>query len=80
MLVATTSEIIKKLQEYEEKYGVGAVVSIRSDIRKNREYNYYFTIINDSYWNSQNKNEDKHFCCEEVDIVAVNDDEIFPRK
>lgn len=41
MLVSTTSEVIKKLQEYEAKYGTGVIRSIGTYCAGDRENNYY---------------------------------------
>ena len=76
MLVSTTSEVIKKLQEYEAKYGTGVIRSIGTYCAGDRENNYYITIANDSFWNEKLNNEDS----ERIIISAIDDDEIFPRK
>ena len=57
MLVSTTSEVIKKLQEYEAKYGTGVIRSIGTYCAGDRENNYYITIANDSFWNEKLNNE-----------------------
>lgn len=76
MLVSTTSEVIKKLQKYETKYGVGAIVSIETICSNDRKDNYSITIVNDSLWNG----EDEHYHSENIIISAIDDDEVFPRK
>lgn len=80
MLVSTTSEIIKKLQEYEAKYGIGAIISIGTYIAGNRADNYRFEIANDSYYNEELNNEDDHYHREIIKISAIDDDIVFPRK
>ena len=80
MLVSTTSEIIKKLQEYEAKYGVGAIISIGTYIAGDRTDNYCFSIANDSYYNNVLNNEDGHYHREIIKRSAIDDDIIFPRK
>ncbi len=80
MLVSTTSEVIKKLQEYEAKYGTGVIRSIGTYCAGDRENNYYITIANDSFWNEKLNNEDSHYHSERIIISAIDDDEIFPRK
>ena len=80
MLVSTTSEVIKKLQEYEAKYGVGAIIGISRYGRGDRKENYGIEIANDSYWNAENNNEDNHYRSGSIIISAIDDDEIFPRK
>lgn len=80
MLVSTTSEIIKKLQEYEAKYGVGVIISIGTYCAGDRTDNYRFEIANDSYYNEALNNEDDHYYREFIKISAIDDDIIFPRK
>lgn len=75
MLVATTSEIIKKLQEYEAQYGVGAVSSISTHCGYNRDNAFTFNIANTSARKAAENGE--KYQRMEVDISAVNDDEIF---
>lgn len=77
MLVSTTSEVIKKLQEYEAKYGVGAIIGISRYGRGDRKENYGIEIANDSYWNAENNNEDNHYHREVITISAIDDDKIF---
>lgn len=71
----STSDLIKKLQEYEKENGVGAISSISSSSDE-----YTFTIVNDSDYN-------KHFSPAErkekykvskVKVLCVDDDILFP--
>ena len=80
MLVSTTSEVIKKLQEYEAKYGVGAIRTIGTCYAGDRKENYGIEIANDSYWNEKLNNEDNHYHSKTIIISAIDDEEIFPRK
>lgn len=77
MLVSSTSEIISKLQEYESKYGVGAVRSIGTVMAGDRKVNFIFEIANDTLDNEFLGKEDAEFRKERIEISAISDEEIF---
>lgn len=75
MLVATTSEIIKKLQEYEAQHGVGAVSSIGTWCGLDRKDALTFYIADTSA--RQADINGTGYQTIEINISAVEDEEIF---
>lgn len=70
MKVASISEVIKVLQEYEEKHGVGAIVGIGTAGDGNR---YIFDISNHPL-------SDDETAVDEVEVVRVDDTELFGKE
>lgn len=78
MKVATTHDIIEKLQAYEKENGIGVVTNVGRFGNGDRTTEYTFEVANDSDWN-------RVFCPERyketiINIDSVNDDSIFKRK
>ena len=79
MKVASTRDIINKLEEYERLNGVGAVLSIATVCNGDRTVEYKFEIANDSDFNRVFYN-DGSYKETNIDIESINDDTLFPRK
>lgn len=75
--VASTSEVIKKLQEYEKENGVGAITNISTICNGDRDVEYIFKIVNDSVHNRAFNNADNHCKSTLVEISSINDTELF---
>ena len=77
MKVASTHELIEKLQAYEKENGIGAIIGIGTYCAGDRENQYEIEIANDSI-----KNRifvaDGSYKETKIDISAVSDDELFP--
>lgn len=80
MLVSTTSEIIQKLQEYEAKYGVGAIISIGTYMSGDRKNNYRFEIENAPLSIEYDENESERYHREYIEISAIDEDKVFSEK
>lgn len=78
MKVATTHEIIEKLQEYEKENGIGAITSIGRVGNGDRTIEYIFEIANDSDWNRVFSPEG--YQDTRIKIFSVDDNSIFDRK
>lgn len=75
--VASTKEIIEKLQEYEEKHGIGAVIGISTVCNGDRTIEYIFEIANDSDYNRVFNNKDDHYKEIHIEISSVDDNIFF---
>lgn len=77
--VATTSDIIRLLQEYEKENGVGAIVGISTHMEGDRENQYCFEIANDSDSNKIcSESRKDHYKRTKIEIPSINDEELFP--
>lgn len=79
MKVASTREIIEKLQAYEKLNGVGAVVGISTICGGDRTIEYKLRIANDSDYNRV-FNNDGTYKETEIEISAIGDTELFKNK
>lgn len=77
--VASTREIIEKLEAYEKIHGVGAVVGIATVCNGNRTVEYKIEIANDSDWNRV-FNKDGSYKETVIEISSIEDDELFKRR
>lgn len=77
MKVATTHEVIEKLQEYERENGIGAIVGISTYMLGDRENEYCFKIANDSE-NNKIFTQDGKYKITKIDISSVRDNTLFP--
>lgn len=77
--VASTREIIEKLEAYENIHGVGAVTGIATVCNGNRTVEYKLEIANDSEWNRV-FNKDGSYKETVIEISSIEDDELFKRK
>lgn len=77
MKVASTRDIIERLQEYERLHGVGAVTGLATICNGDRTVEYKFEIANDSDYNRVFNNSDDHFKETVIDIPSVLDTELF---
>lgn len=77
MKVASTHEVIEKLQEYERQNGIGAIVGIGTHMAGDRENEYCFEIANDSEGNRVFA-EDGKYKRTNIEITSVKDDVLFP--
>lgn len=80
MLVSTTTEMIKKLQDYEKRNGVGAIRSIGFYVSGNRKNNYILEIANRSFSSEIEDNDNGNFREERIEISAIDDELLFPCK
>ena len=78
--VASTREIIEKLEAYEKIHGVGAVVGILLVCNGDRTVEYKFEIANDSDYNRVFNNEDEHYKETVIEISSILDDDLFERR
>lgn len=76
MKVASTREIIEKLQEYEKENGVGAVIGISTIANGDRTVEYKLMIANDSDYNRVFKKNGKYKETE-IEISSINDTLLF---
>ena len=79
MKVASTHELIEKLQAYEEENGIGAIIGIGTYCAGDRENQYEIEIANDSIRNRIFV-ADGSYKETKIDISAMSDDELFPDK
>ena len=77
MKVASTRDIIERLQEYERTHGVGAVTGLTTICNGDRTVEYKFEIANDSDYNRVFNNNDNHFKETVIEIPYVLDTELF---
>lgn len=77
MKVASTHEVIEKLQEYEKENGIGAIIGISSHMNGDRENEFCFEIANDSQGNRVFAKDGKYKRTD-VEISSVMDDTLFP--
>ncbi len=77
MKVASTHEVIEKLQEYEKENGIGAITGISTHMAGDRENEYCFEIANDSEANRILAKDGKYKTVE-IEISSVKDNELFP--
>ena len=77
MKVASTRDIIERLQEYERLHGVGAVTGLATICNGDRTVEYKFEIANDSDYNRVFNNSDNHFKETVIEIPSVLDTELF---
>ena len=77
MKVASTRDIIERLQEYERIHGVGAVTGLTTICNGDRTVEYKFEITNDSDYNRVFNNNDNHFKETVIEIPSVLDTELF---
>ena len=77
MKVASTRDIIERLQEYERLHGVGAVTGLATICNGDRTVEYKFEIANDSDYNRVFNNSDDHFKETVIEIPSVLDTELF---
>lgn len=75
--VASTRDIIERLQEYERLHGVGAVTGLATICNGDRTVEYKFEIANDSDYNRVFNNSDNHFKETVIEIPSVLDTELF---
>lgn len=76
MKVASTREIIEKLQEYEKENGVGAVIGISTIMNGDRTVEYILRIANDSDYNRVFKKDGKYKETE-IEISSIEDVKLF---
>lgn len=76
MKVATTREVIEKLQAYEKENGVGAIIGITTHMNGDRENNFCFEIASGSW--SDLAFKDPRYKRTDIEISAVDDEELFP--
>lgn len=76
MKVASTREMIEKLQEYEKENGVGAVVGISTIMNGDRTVEYTLRIANDSDYNRVFKKDGKYKETE-IEISSIEDIKLF---
>lgn len=74
--VASTREIIEKLQEYENENGVGAVLGIATIGNGDRTVEYKLRIANDSDYNRVFKKNGKYKETE-IEISSIDDLTLF---
>lgn len=79
MKVASTREIIEKLQEYEKQNWVGAVVGISTIMNGDRTVEYTLRIANDSDYNRVFKKDGKYKETE-IEISSIEDVKLFEEK
>lgn len=79
MKVASTREIIEKLQDYEKENGVGAVVGISTIMNGDRTVEYTLRIANDSDYNRVFKKDGKYKETE-IEISSIEDVKLFEEK
>lgn len=77
MKVASTHEVIEKLQEYEKENGIGAITGISTNMAGDRENEYCFEIANDSESNRVLAKDGKYKTTK-IEISSVKDNELFP--
>lgn len=77
MKVASTRDIIEKLQEYEKQHGIGAITGLSTICSGDRTIEYEFEIANDSNHNKVFHNDDKHYKRTIIEIPSVLDTELF---
>lgn len=77
MKVASTHEVIEKLQEYEKENGIGAITGISTHCNGDRENEYCFEIANDSESN-RILTKDGKYKITKIEISSVKDEELFP--
>lgn len=77
--VASTREIIEKLQEYEKENGIGAVLGIATIGNGDRTIEYKLRIANDSDHNRVFNNDGKYKETE-IEISSIEDLELFKDK
>ena len=77
--VASTREIIRKLQDYEKENGIGAVIGIATVGNGNRTIEYKLMVANDSNYNKIHKKDGKYKETE-IEISSINDLELFECK
>ena len=77
MKVASTHDVIEKLQEYEKENGIGAIVRISTYMAGDRENEYCFEIANDSESNRV-LTKDGKYKITKIEISSVKDEELFP--
>lgn len=78
--VASTREIIEKLQKYEDRNGTGAVIGLSIFCNGDRSSEYEFTIANDSEHNRVSNNEDGHYKKTIIEISSIYDTVLFSQK
>ena len=76
--VASTHEIIEKLEEYEKENGAGAVVSLGTVCDGDRTVQYVSEIANDSEGNRVLAPDKDKYKRRKIEISAVSDDSLFP--
>lgn len=77
MKVASTYELIEKLQAYEEENGIGAIIGIGTYCAGDRENQYEIEIANDSIRNRISV-ANGSYKETKIYISAISDDELFP--
>jgi len=75
--VASTREIIEKLQAYEKINGIGAVIGLATVANRDRTVEYKFEIVNDSDYNRVFNNEDNHYKETVIEISSIEDKDLF---
>ena len=79
MRIASTREIIEKLEAYEKEHGIGAVVSIGSICSLDEDAGIFsFNIVNDSDYNRMV--DEDNYKETTIQISSIDDDELFERK
>lgn len=79
MKVASTREMIEKLQEYEKENGVGAVIGISTIMNGDRTVEYTLRIANDSDYSRVFKKDGKYKEIE-IEISSIDDLDLFKDK
>ena len=77
--VASTREIIEKLEAYEKIHGVGAVIGIATVRNGDRTVEYKLEIANDSDWNRV-FNNDGSYKETVIEISSIDDNELFKHR
>ena len=75
--VASTHDVIERLQQYEKEHGVGAIVGVSIHMNGDRENEFCFEIANDSNGNRFYA-EDVKYKKTDVEIPSVLDNTLFP--
>lgn len=78
--VASTREIIEKLQNYEDRSGIGAVIEVSTFCNGDRTNQYEFIVANDSNYNRVVNNKDGHYKETTIKISSIDDDILFSQK
>ena len=79
MRIASTREIIEKLEAYEKEHGIGAVVSIGRICSLDEDVGIFsFNIVNDSDYNRMV--DEDNYKETTIQISSIDDDELFERK
>lgn len=77
--VASTREIIEKLEAYEKIHGIGAVTGISTVCNGSRTVEYKLNIANNSDYNRV-FNKDNSYKETIIEISSIEDEELFEQR